>query len=223
MNKYDITGEKFGHWTVIGRDFDRPTDRNTYWLCKCDCGEIRSITRTSIVSGKSKSCGCMRGEHLKGINKTHGMSKTRIYHEWASMRKRCKSENDRCASSYYLRGITVCPEWDSDFMAFYEWAMDNGYNDSLTIDRIDNGKGYSPDNCRWITIEQQQSNKRNTVFVEYQGEKWCLRTLCENIGFPYKTAHRRYMRMTRRGEPITTDKLIAPIDESKIPFRYRKS
>lgn len=158
----------------------------------------------------------------KGINKTHGLSKTHIYLEWLYMRNRCKP-NTKNSKTYFERGITVCKEWQSDFLSFYKWAINNGYDDSLSLDRIDNDKGYYPENCRWITIEEQQSNKSNTVKVLYKGKWYCLRTLCTLINFPYKTAHKRYTRMKRKGLPIDTDKLFSPIQTNKISFRYRKN
>ena len=129
--------------------------------------------------------------------------------------------NSPDSKNYHARGITVCKEWASDFMAFHKWALDNGYNDSLSLDRIDNNKGYSPHNCQWIPIEKQQSNKSNTVYVTYHGEKYCLRTLCLEIGFPYKTAHCRLSRMRKKGIEIDTEKLFAPVQKNKTAFRFR--
>lgn len=221
MNKYDISGKQFGYWTVLYKDKSRKGNRNSFYVCKCKCGKIKSISRSSIVSGKSKSCGCWESPNKKGINSTHGMSKTRLYHEWLSMRRRCKNPNDKSATSYYQKGIRVCDEWDSDFSAFRDWALSNGYADNLTIDRIDNSKGYNPYNCRWITSEEQQQNKTNTIYIEYNGKVWCLRTLCVEIGFPYKLAHRRYKRALKSGKPISTDILFAPVHSEKIPYKYR--
>lgn len=221
MNKHDITGKTFGYWTVLHRDKPHKGKQNSYWICQCACGAVRSVNRSTLVNGRSQSCGCKPSDNRKGINKTHGMSKTRIYHEWLSMRRRCSSPNIKCASSYFEKGITVCDEWKDDFCAFHEWALENGYNDNLTIDRIDNSIGYSPSNCRWISFEAQQSNKTNNVYIDYNGEKWCLRTLCNHIGFPYKTAHRRYMRAKRAGKPILAEKLLEPIHLEKIPIKYR--
>ena len=107
-------------------------------------------------------------------------------------------------------------------MAFYNWSLDNGYNDSLTIDRIDNSKGYSPENCRWVTKEEQQRNKTNNVYVEYNGEQYCLRNLCTMLNFPYKTAHRRYIRWNKSGKSFTTEQLLSPVHTEKIAYKYRK-
>lgn len=100
--------------------------------------------------------------------------------------------------------------------------MNNGYTDELTIDRIDNDKGYSPDNCRWITIEEQQANKRNTIFIDYNGEKRCLRTVCTELGLPYKVIHRRYKRMKSKCEGIDQERLFRPIEAKYKPYRYRE-
>lgn len=217
MKFTDLSGKTFGYLTVIERAGSDSTGKNSTWLCRCKCGNTKIVNRSVLTrndrKGHISSCGCRTYESK---NYTHGMSKTRIYHEWLSMRKRCSRAIAKDYDSYEGRGITVCDEWNNDFISFYEWAMNNGYDDSLTIDRVDVEKGYSPENCRWITIESQQSNKRNTVRINYEGEEWCLRTLCMHIGFPYKTANARYIRMKRRGESITPEKLFKPINTDKI-------
>ena len=220
MQSADIIGRKFGLLTVIDRDYDFKSNKQTKWICKCECGNVKSIFRNSLIQGRAKSCGCMMYKGKKGVNQTHGMSKTRIYREWSSMLRRCK-ENSPDAKLYYNRGISVCEEWQNDFLSFYEWSMRNGYDDSLSIDRIDNDNGYFPGNCRWIPIEQQQSNKSNNVKVQYNGKEYCLRGLCAELNFPYKTAHRRYQRMKAKGI-FDIEKLFAPIKTNRIAFKYRK-
>lgn len=219
MHKTDITGERFGNLVVLGKCDPIPGKKNSRWLCRCDCGRTSIVSRCSLITGHTKTCG--DNTHKKGANSTHGLSKTRLYQEWLSMKRRCLP-NSQDSKTYFRRGITVCTEWLSDFIAFRSWAIANGYADNLSLDRVDNDKGYSPDNCRWVPIALQQSNKSNTTIVEYEGQQHCLRTLCEEIGFPYKTAHRRYMNLKRRGKSIDTSILFAPIDKSKIPLRYRK-
>lgn len=100
----------------------------------------------------------------------HGMYGTRLNHIWANMRLRCNCKTNKNYPDYGGRGIKVCKEWD-EFINFHKWAMSNGYDDSLSLDRIDVNGDYCPENCRWITMFAQQSNKRNNVFVEYKGEK----------------------------------------------------
>lgn len=217
----DLSNMKFGKLIVVGRDYSYKSSKHTKWICKCECGNVKSIFRNSLISGDCKSCGCQANKGTKGINKTHGLSQSRIYKEWARMKARCRS-NSKDAKTYYNRGICVCAEWQNNFDSFYSWAINNGYNDSLSLDRIDNNKGYSPNNCQWISIKEQQSHKSNTLYVFYQGKEWCLHTLCNQLNFPYKTAQKRYYRMKQKGLPIDSDKLFAPIQENKIAIKYRK-
>lgn len=196
MNKYDITGNTYGYLTVVkkyGLDNNR---RNSTWLCKCKCGNETIVNRSALVSGHTISCGCRQYESK---NYTHNMSKTRIYKEWLAMRRRCYHSSEKDFGSYQGKNITVCAEWKDDFTAFRDWAYSSGYTDELTIDRIDNDKGYSPDNCRWVTMEEQQRNKTNNISICYNGKNWCLRTLCVELGFPYKLAHQRYRTLLKRG------------------------
>lgn len=216
----DITGQKFGMLTVIEQDRSFCSPKYTKWICKCDCGNVKSINRNSLIQGRTKSCGCEQYKNKSGINAIHGMSKTRIYHEWVSMRRRCKP-NANDSKNYFERGITVCDEWNADFLSFYNWAMETGYDDSLTIDRINNNEGYFPQNCRWVSIEAQQSNKTNTVYINYNGGQYCLRQLCAKLNFPYKTAHRRYKRMIKKQGSVNIEKLFEPVHAEKIAFKYR--
>lgn len=221
MNKkYDVTGREFGYLTVLGRDETSVGQRNSKWFCKCKCGNITSVTRSCLVSGKTTSCGC---KHFETHNATHGMSKTKIYRTWNNMKNRCYNHNVNCFDDYGGRGITVCNEWKESFLSFYEWATENGYSDDLTLDRIDVNDIYKPENCRWVSMSDQQRNKTSNIFVQYEGETWCLKTLCNHIGFPYKTAHVRYTKAKRKGKQIDTEKLFAPIQTNKIAYKYRKS
>lgn len=166
--KKDITGQRFDHLVAI-KPIDRNSHGNTIWMCKCDCGNYHATTVTYLKLGHCKSCGCVRYDKIKEIRTKHGMTRTRIYRIWQNMKNRCRHPNNPRYKDYGARGITYCEEWEK-FELFYEWAQKTGYNDKLTIERIDNNKGYSPDNCRWATTEEQQYNKRTTHFLTYKGE-----------------------------------------------------
>ena len=123
--------------------------------------------------------------------KSHGESKTRLYRAWQNMKARCYRKSTREYNNYGGRGITVCDEWIHSYENFKGWSIQNGYSDNLTLDRIDVNKGYSPDNCRWITNKEQQNNKRDNVIYTFNGETLTLAQWSEKLGICYKTLQKR--------------------------------
>ena len=121
----------------------------------------------------------------------HGKRHTKLYNAWCNMRRRCYETKNKHYSDYGARGITVCDEW-KEFIPFCEWSMKNGYKDGLTLDRIDNDKGYSPDNCRWATAIVQANNRRNVHLITYKGETLSLKQWCIKLGLNYSSIKRRY-------------------------------
>jgi len=182
-NLIDLTGQRFGRWNVVSYS-------KGGWLCKCDCGTERVIESKTLRAGDSMSCGCLAKELARENLKTHGMSKTRLYKRWSSIIERCENIDNPRYMDYGGRGITVCNAWH-DFGAFYEWAINNGYKESLQIDRIDNNKGYYPDNCRWVTRKENMRNRRNNVLMTYNGETRTIAEWSETTGIPYGTISRR--------------------------------
>lgn len=181
----DLTEQRFGKVTVLSRVANNKHGR-AVWLCKCDCGNEKEIPAANLKSGRTTSCGCYsRG--LKRKTGTHGMTNTRIFHEWQSMLQRCNNPNNQRYEDYGGRGIKVCDEWIDNFVSFYEWSMDNGYDEILTLDRKDVDGDYSPDNCRWVTNLEQQSNKRNNRVIECNGEKYILNEWARITGLNAQT------------------------------------
>lgn len=179
MKKVNLIGKRFGRLTVIAEAPRR--NKRTYWTCKCDCGKVLEIYAYNLVKGRTRSCGCLERENLKrlsGANKTHGDSETRLFNIWMHMKGRCLCTTDKAYENYGGRGITICDEWKNSFQSFKDWAMSNGYTDSLTIDRIDNNGNYEPNNCRWVGRKEQARNTRNNFI--YKGK--CLSEWCEETG-----------------------------------------
>lgn len=193
--KNDLTGKKFGRLTVLGIDTERTQKRRLYFWCECECGTVKSIRGDGIQSGAVKSCGCLHKEvAAQNVQKnhTHKMSNTRIYHIWQGMKKRCYDIHSPCYYRYGGRGITVCDEWKNNFLAFYEWAIANGYSDDLTIDRIDNEKGYYPENCRWADNETQCRNRRTNIKITIGNATKTLTEWCEIFELDDKKIRARY-------------------------------
>lgn len=191
MGKFrDLTGKRFGRWTVLNRVPHNDKDNKVLWHCKCDCGAEREINSGSLLSGNSKSCGCLKNENTSIRVRTHGMSSTRLFHIWQGIRKRCNNPNSATFKHYGGRGISVCEEWER-FEPFRDWALASGYSDELTIDRIDVSGNYEPSNCRWATQKTQKNNKRNNHYMSFRGETHTMAEWSEILQIPYSTLNRR--------------------------------
>jgi len=203
----DLTGERFERLLVTGRAPSRKS--SPYWNCICDCGNEREVLNYNLVIGKTRSCGCIK-------KKEKSISHTRIYSIWAHVKNRCLNSNNDRYSSYGGRGITICDKWLS-FSGFYE-DMKDGYSDDLSIDRIDNDKGYSKENCRWATDEQQAYNRRNTLMLTFNNKTKTLNEFAKMFNINKEALRGRI----RRGWSIE-EALTSPARKGITGLAYRKN
>lgn len=185
-------GDTFNQLTALGFSHKAYGGRVIYWKFKCDCGEERVYPKNQVINLSTVSCGCRRAANLLERNTKHGDavrgSRKRLNSIWSDMRRRC---NNSKQINYHGRGITVCPDWDDSYIVFRKWALNNGYDNKLSIERIDNNSNYSPENCKWITMAKQAQNKRNSRMLEYKGKVLCAAEWARKYNIPYKTFHKR--------------------------------
>jgi hypothetical protein len=194
----DLTNYRFGRLLVISFVDKKVLGRKygTFWLCLCECGDTKVVRADRLKNGNVVCCdSCKVNAHI-----THNGSKTRLYQTWKSMLYRVYNKKAHNYKHYGGKGLEVCKEWHK-FENFRNWALFNGYSDKLTIDRIDNGKGYSPENCRWILHEEQARNKSSNLYYTINGETKLLKDWAEEYGFKYLTI---YSRVILKGIPIET-------------------
>ena len=193
MKTIEITGQKFGMFTVLGRAENR--GKNTAWKCVCECGNEKDVLTYNLISGKSKSCGCARITTLKRVMTKHGGRKTRIYGIFKGMCARCYNDHNPAYHYYGGKGVKICDEWKNDFAKFREWSFENGYDETSSIDRINPNGGYCPENCRWVSPQKQQNNKLNSAFLTIDGEKLTICEWAEKTNTNKQTLHSKFHRL----------------------------
>ena len=185
MGKKDISGNRYGKLVAIKPAGNGKRGR-TLWACQCDCGNGKIADISLLNNGHISSCGCYKIESLIKKSTKHGKRNSRLYTIWSHMKDRCYNKNSKIYRFYGERGITICDEWLHDFQTFYDWAIENGYSDNLTIDRINSFGNYEPNNCRWITLSDQQRNRRNNRYFTYNGETKTLSQWATEYGFKWE-------------------------------------
>ena len=181
----DLTGKRFGRLLVIEKMSEHDKNGRLRWRCKCDCENEITIVTHGLTKGTS-SCGCLQKEVARDAHLVHGdcrrgQKKNRLFWIWAGMKNRIFNKNNHAYAAYGGRGITVCQEW-LEYTNFKNWAVANGYNEALTLDRIDVNGDYTPENCRWATYEVQANNSRKNVFWEYNGERLTIAQWAKKLG-----------------------------------------
>jgi hypothetical protein len=220
--KHNLLGKKFGNWTVIKKE---KNDKNQIvWLCKCDCihGTEKVHQTGTLVHGRSLSCGLCAT--LSGIpSEVFGLSNTRQYSIYNNMKHRCYDEKSKNYDNYGRRGISICDEWlgETGFINFYNWAMENGYCEELTLERKNVNGNYEPENCTWATFEDQCNNRRSNVFVEINGEIKTIAQWTKEYSLPEFTIYQRYKSGIRGEDLISPLKPLADKQSTHKGIRWR--
>lgn len=184
----DLVNQVFDCLTVLRRSDNHGNGRKPVvkWECLCKCGKILPVKSDALLTGHTKSCGCQKIKH--GYS-----NKERLYDTWKNMRRRCFDPKNIRYSKYGGRGITICSDWN-EYINFRNWAMNNGYSDNLTIDRINVNGNYSPENCRWADAKVQANNVSRNHIIEFEGKKLTMSELAEHLNISYSTLQHRVYR-----------------------------
>lgn len=202
----DLSKKRYGRLTVLERDLKSPY-KGTYWKCKCDCGCLTSVKSGNLKNGLVKSCGCLKHES----HNTHHKSDTKLYKIWRGMLNRCYNQKTKSYKNYGGRGIIICDNWKNSFEAFYNWAINNGYCEGLSIERINNNKNYCPENCKWIPLGEQARNRRKNYSFTISGITKDLADWCKQYNMNYYLVHNRIYKLNWYVEKA----LITPCNTTK--------
>ena len=208
-------GERYGRLTII-REVEPAGSshkRVRRFLCRCDCGNEIICRLPNLKSGTTKSCGCYRKFVSSNRRDCHHLQNTRIYRIWCGMKRRCYNKHNEHFDRYGGRGIIVCDEWKTDFMNFYDWAMSNGYDDKLSIDRINNEGNYEPSNCRWANQKQQILNSTAAIKCSLGGNIVSLSDIADILGVSFKRI-RRIVYMLNNGYDMNEILSLSKKDDS---------
>lgn len=179
MGKFiDMTGQRYGRLIVLGRSPEVRRDKHIQWLCRCDCGQDTTVIGHLMRRGHTRSCGCLMVEAAAAINRSHGKSKTRTYRIWKGMHRRCSKPGSSRYEYYGGRGIAVCERWCS----FENFFADMGEAGDMSLDRLDNSKGYEPGNCVWANKTVQARNQRTNRMIKHDGQTLCLAEWADHLG-----------------------------------------
>ena len=190
----NIVGKRFGRLLVL-EEAGKNKYNNVLVRCICDCGNKKVVRFLDLKSNHTKSCGCYSKEMASKKFSTHGLRHTQLYKVWAGIKDRTNPNNHNCKDNYRKLSVQMCEEWRNDFMAFYNWAIENGYKEEKlpngknkwTIDRIDTKGDYEPRNCRWVTNKEQMNNQTTNRIIEYKGKIQTLAQWCDELNLPYGT------------------------------------
>lgn len=219
----DIKGNRYGRLLVLESIPERNKNRNVLWRCRCDCGNIIVVPTAYLINGNTKSCGCLQIDNTIKASLKHGFvvggNIEKLYHIWIGMKQRCSNPKCKEYKNYGGRGITVCDEWANDYATFRQWAYSNGYDETKTkkecsIDRIDNNKGYNPNNCRWADSHTQANNTSKNVYLTWNNTTHTISEWSSIVGINHQTIRCRL----KRGWSVE-DALSKPVLSNKVKIK----
>lgn len=208
----DIIGQKFNRLTVVDlhhkvqkfKTNGHKSGYSEFYLCNCECGNQTIVEKWQLTSGKTKSCGCLKVDTCRKHFSIHNLTHHPLYNIWIKVKERCYKSTCKAFPNYGGRGIEMCKEWKNDFISFYNWAINNGYAQNLTLDRIDVNGNYEPLNCRFVTLKKQQNNKRNNFNITIYNRTQTLSEWCEEKGLNYSKINYRINNGWTIEEAFTT-------------------
>ncbi|WP_195245019.1 hypothetical protein [Clostridium celatum] len=205
MKAIDRIGQVYGKLTITGLIYNEKAKRN-YALCKCECGNEKVVSISNLIKGATTSCGCYRNQRIKETCEKHGMYKTRLNKEYRGLKQRCYNSKNSRYKYYGGKNIKICDEWlgKDGFINFMNWSLENGYNDELTLDRIDVDSDYSPDNCRWVTMRIQCNNRTTSHFETFNGETKTVAEWADKVGIKASIIYKRLKRGWSIEKALTT-------------------
>lgn len=209
MKILDIKGKRFGKLVALERV--KNVGKKVSWRCLCDCGKETNVLTTNLTTNRIKSCGCLKNQKLIERSTTHNQRHTKLYEVWKTMKQRCSNSNNKGYHNYGGRGINVCDEWKDNYQAFYEWSINNGYKEGLSIDRINNDGNYEPNNCRWVDKFIQNNNTRKNKLFTINGISKTIHQWSREYNVPVsRTRQRVYIQKWDIVKALTT-----PVKSSK--------
>ncbi|MBQ3265227.1 MAG: hypothetical protein IJH07_05565 [Ruminococcus sp.] len=187
-SKRDLSGNTYGYLTVLRRSSDKGNGKKPVikYTCRCVCGKVFDVKSDSLLSGHTVSCGCQKIKHGYA-------NKERLYNIWGCMRQRCNNPRNPSYPHYGGKGVTICEEWN-DYQEFRNWALANGYDDTLSIDRINPDGNYCPSNCRWADDKTQMNNQTRNHYIEYEGQRYTMAQLADRFHLSYAAMQHRIER-----------------------------
>lgn len=192
LKKYsdiDFVGQKFGRLTVLSEGRDGKNEQ--IFNCICDCGNYISSIKHNVIKGNTLSCGCLHKDKCRELLTTHNKSNTNLYRRYLKIKDRCYNNKCKAYKNYGGRGIKMCEEWSNNFLSFYDWAINNGYEQNLTIERIDVNGDYCPENCKWITLAEQCKNKRSNIVITFNNKTQILADWARELNLNPETIRNR--------------------------------